>query len=593
MGQPTPPIQPGGGTASTAEPPKAPPRPANVYLSAQEQAAIAKAAGYPGGTVVGGQAIPQPKMGQDRWNQSVMVDTGEYQVNIQDARGNNIPVTITRGQADDQGNPTWGLSNMQDKPPTPAKTPYDYVVNVPGQGAWIPNDVNNPDGQWHMAVPAGVPNADDEIKKAVDRQVAEGDRNARQRNEAATGFYGTDSEKATFDHQAAADKLGQDQLAQRIVEFNRTQKNADAAQETADKKATQDILQSQAQTTLIGKQAGGVEATTAATTQATDQAKQLQPTTVEQAKATLAGTLQNTATAKQAQTIAAQSTLQGGLTNPYLTTVNPMTGQVDQSQMNKAYQPKTQAEIAARVGQIQQLMQQKGQEVQAKVGTNGFTHEQALQEFNSWYAQNVAPQQQSLQAAQDQAAFDRGTAQAATRTAAQTAALGAGNQQTTAFNAMVSANPVGPGYAEAMDLIGKGKMPSGQQMANAFTYEAADPMAAAKQGTTDALKYIDPTAAQAAGLPPPNYNAIDINAAFAPSQYVPGAGMPPGPPGGGGAPPPPPPQAPPPPFAHPFYGGLQQGYGAAPQQDFRGLAQGTGPYGPSPWAYSPQYQFGG
>lgn len=612
--QPAQPAVPPGGGPPSAAPAVAPaagggavPRPSNVYLSPQEQQAILKAAGYPGGTIVGGQAIPQPKMGKDITGlRDVAIDIGEYQVSVQDAQGNNVgSITVTKGQPDEQGTPTWGLSDIPKTPTTNKASPTDYVVKTTDQGVWYPDDINNPGGGYHQILPPGVKNEDDEIKKAVDRQVAEGDRNARQRNEATTGIYGTDTEVAQIQNQAATQKLNQAELNEKIRQFNEQRKYADQEEKRAADKAASDL-----QTAATGREAtqastAGTRATTAATTQTTEQAAQKFPGELKQQAATLEATQASTAQTKQATQIAGAPTLQGGLTNPYLTTVNPLTGAVDQSQMNRAYQPKTQAEIAARVGQIQELMTRKGQEVQGKVGTNGYTAEDALKEFNQWYAQNVTPQQDSLQAAQEEAQFQRGQAQAATRQAAQQTALGAGTQQVSAFNAMVGANPVGPGYAEVMDQVRQGKIPTGEQMKSAFTYQAPNPMDAARQGTMEALKYIDPTAAAATGAPPPNLPGIDIQKAFAPSQYMPGAGgpmapMPPAP-AAPAAPgritdlgPPVPNPALAPGFQHPWLNPQPApGFGnPTPQPIYQGGPMlGAFSAGANPWDYAPAYSY--
>lgn len=594
MPGPQPAVTPGGGAPAAGGAPgnsifsNTPSRPNNVYLSPQEQQAIAKAAGYPGATVVGGMAIPQPKLGTGTAGNSVLIDTGEYQVTLQDAQGNNMPVTVTRGNPDDQGNPTWALSDLPKTPPKPTTSPTDYVVKTTDQGVWYPDDINNPGGGYHQILPPGVKNEDDEIKKAVDRQVAEGDRNARERNLAATGIYGTDTEVANIRNQAATQQLNQADLAEKIREFNATQQANDAKQAAQDKVDAANIAYTQARTTGEQATTEATKATTAATLSTTDIAQQKLPGELAQQAATLAGTQASTAgtqastaQTQQATRIAAAPQLQGGLTNPYITQVNPLTGAVSQNQMNLAYQPKTQAEIAARVGQIQSLMTQKGQEVQAKVGQNGYTAEDALKEFNDWYGQNVASQQQSLQAAQEENQYQRAKDQAATSQAAYQTALGAGNQNISAFNAMVGANPVGPGYADVMNQVRQGKIPTGEQMQSAFTYQAPNPMQTAQQATMDALKYIDPRAAAASGAPPPNLQGIDIAKAFAPSQYLPGAGAPPA------APPPPiaPPAEPAAPAAPPPPALLPPGYAGVPGLDPR-LSGAT-----NPWNYAPDYAF--
>jgi hypothetical protein len=521
---PTPVVAPGGGGTSAS-------RPANVNLTPQEVQALLAKLGYPNGTIVGNVAVSQPKMGTGLGGATVPIDIGEYQISVQDPSrpGAAIPVTITKG-TDANGNATWDPSDLPKTSPTNVDKPSDLVVKITGKGAYYPNDPNNLNGGYHLIVPENAPNQDEEIKKAVDRQVAEGERNARQRNEATTGIYGTDAEVATIQHQAAADKLGQDQLAQRITEFNRTQKAADAKQATDDRVANQNILQSQAQVGLIGAQTGsaqatteGTKATTAATTQTTEQQAKLFPTVEAQAKATLAGTEEANKTAAQSRTIAGQPTLQGTVGGtPVITQRNPLTGEVTQNQMDLAYQPKTQAEIAARVGQINSLMTQKSQQVQSKVGqmVNGkqFTADDALQEFNTWYGQQVAPQTDALKAAQDEAAFARGKDLATMRTSAATAANAAGTQTTNAFNALVAAKPMGDPAAiqAAAKDIAAGRVPSNMDQ---LGWKGPNPIALQQQAIAAAQKYLTPDNL-GTGAAPVNIDALTRNPYTAPGVTV-------------------------------------------------------------------------
>jgi hypothetical protein len=219
---------------------------------------------------------------------------------------------------------------------------------------------------------------------------------------------------------------------------------------------------------------------------------------------------------------------------------------------NPNYQPKTPGDIASRVGQIQTLMQAKSAEVQAKVGKNNYTAEDALKEFNTWYDVNVTPQQSALQAAQEQVQFLRGQELAKTRTSAQTAATGYGSGLTSAFNAMAGAHPMPthPGYAAASAELAKGKIPSDP---SALAWTGPNPVELYQQGVQNALKYIDPASAAASGMPAPSFQGIDIGAALGAKNYAPqGMSAPPAAPPGAPAPPPPPgppvPPAPPPPM---------------------------------------------
>lgn len=187
---------------------------------------------------------------------------------------------------------------------------------------------------------------------------------------------------------------------------------------------------------------------------------------------------------------------------------------------NPSFQPKTQADIVSRVGQIQTLMQAKSAEVQAKVGKGNYSAEDALKEFNTWYDANVAPQQQLLQAAQEQVQFAQGQEIAKTRTNAFTAAHAGGTGAVDAFKALAGAHPMGqsPGFAAASAELAKGKIPTN---VGDLAWKGPNPVDLYQQGTMNALKYIDPSAAAANGMPAPNLQGIDIGSAIGAKNYAP------------------------------------------------------------------------
>src|SRR5215471_19750419 len=601
-------VAPGGGAAggggsifSTT-----PTRPSNVNLTPEQQQAIVSSlgSGVPSGSfIVGGTAVSQPKMGKNPVGADVLIDTGEYQITVQTPDGRTLPMTVTRN-TDPQGNDSWIAQPPKDTTSTTkATSPTDYVVKTTDNGTWYPNDVNNPGGGYHMIVPAGVKNEDEEITKAVDRQVKEGDRNARQRNLDANGFYGTDTEYANFIHQAQADKLNQADLQEKIRQFNVQHQYDDQQEKRADDKAASDLLTAATGRAATQASTAATQATTAQTQQNIDIARQKLPGELTQQQATLAATQASTAkTLQDIQQGKAPAPVQATLGTGYgqYASIDPSTGQVTFNQ-NPNFQAKTQADVAARVGQIQALMTQKGQEAQAKVGqmVNGklYTAEDALRDFNSWHDQNVAPQQAQLQAAQEEAQFTRAKDEASMRQQAYQTALGAGTQQVSAINARTNMNPVGAGYADVMDLARQGKMPTGQQMASAFTYQAQDPTQVAQQATQDAYKAL--LGGGPGGGAPPNPQAIDIAGMLNRTNYGGPQAAPPAPapapaataganwlPGWPGSDPRlsgnlnPEPNAPrplPSQFANPIYAGLNQG---------------TGPYGPPPPPSSPQMPFG-
>lgn len=414
------------------------------------------------------------------------------------------------------------VQNVNYTPPS-TKQPIEKVGS--DEAGWYVYDPN--DKSVTPVLAPHTPNADEEMTKAIDRQTREAERNERQANDAAGNGYVTASELATIQRGVAADKLGQDTLKQRIAEFSQTQKNADLKQATDDKVAAQNILQSQATV-------GQIAANTSQINQNIDVTKAKLPGELTQQAATQAGTEATTAytdaqTARMKQLMGLDKvpTVQAAPTANQLYNYqrDPTTGAVTQAGMNPEFQAKTQADIAARVGQIHSLMQQKSAEVQGKVGSNGYTADNALQEFNQWYAQNVTPQQAQLQAAQQTAAAEQARQEAATRTAAYTAALGAGTQATNAFTAS-QAGRVGPGFAEAAK---SGAFNKADFDPSVFSYQAPDINQTSQQAVMDALKYISPTAAQATGGPMPNYAGMDIAQGLDKTAYLPG---------GGGAPPP-------------------------------------------------------
>jgi len=233
-----------------------------------------------------------------------------------------------------------------------------------------------------------------------------------------------------------------------------------------------------------------------------------------------------------------------GVDQPFVTTMGPDGKLV--SQPNPSYQPKTLAQVQARIAQINQLAAAKSVEVQGKVGQGNYTADNALADFNGWYDKNVAPELGALKAAQDDAAFQRQKDEMAARTSAYTAASGAGRNYIDAFNAEKT-NRVGAGFADAAAQIRPGGKPlSSADIAAAVSYRAPNPTDIAPQAVDQALKYIDPRAAAAAGAPPPTVQNTDPAYWLDRTRYMP-QGPPPGAPPGGPPPPvfgnAPPPQA--------------------------------------------------
>jgi len=438
-----------------------------------------------------------------------------YTLSISDGKGNNQTIKLNHAPGSDQ---EWAVTDAPTALPKPATATVDHLGDE-NTGYYARNGPPDANGQptWQMVVPPHTPNADDEMTKALGRIDRQQEMAEKQANEAAGRGYQTNADYQKMASQYANDQLGQAKLQEDIRQFNATQaqkdKQFDVERAAKDKVDAQNILQSQAQTGLIG-------ANTASVTQATQLAGMKAPgemaktaAETEAQQATTAKTLQDIAQGKQPTTV--QNTL--GTTYGQYAQVDPNTGKVSFTD-NPNYQPTTMAQIAARVGQINDLMRQKQAEVQGKVGTNGYTADDALKEFNGWYDQQVAPQQASLQQATQDAELARAKTQSDMRQNAMQTALAAGTQQLTAIKNYADMNPVANqgALAAAYSKVGA---PAG--ITDAITYRAPNPMSAAQQGTMNALKYIDPTAAAATGTPPPNYQAMDPYAMLDRTRYLP------------------------------------------------------------------------
>jgi hypothetical protein len=385
-----------------------------------------------------------------------------------------------------------------------------------------------------LTIPPNVPNADEEINKALTREQNEQLRRQRQTNEQRGFGYATDDEVIKRSNEAQQLGINQRELTLRYQAQDEAKRQFDVKQKAQDLLDAQSILQSKAQTGLLGAQTGRVGAETTQLQQQIEQAGQKFPLELGQLEATRAGTEASTAYT-QAQTEAARQKLatEGApqvqaapaATQLYSYQRNPLTGEVTRT-MSPEFQPKTQADIAARVGQIQAAAQAKQQELLGRVGQNGYTADAATRDFNTWWDQNVAPQQGQLEAAQQEAQFARTQLEQTARQQAYQTAQGAGTQAINAFQAMQRGR-VGPGFAQASAAAGRGDFaglePAG---ASATGYQAPDITQTAPQQVMEALKFISPTAAAATGAPMPNYAAINIPQALNRTTYMPGGGAP-------------------------------------------------------------------
>jgi len=192
---------------------------------------------------------------------------------------------------------------------------------------------------------------------------------------------------------------------------------------------------------------------------------------------------------------------------------------------NPNWQPKTTGDVAARVGQLQTLAQQKKDEVMKKV-SGTYTADQALAEFNTWWDQNVEPQTAALRAAGEEAQFQRGKELAGMRTSAQTAALGAGTLAQRAIEDQQKRTVSGDFLGE----MGKVWNATAQgQAAGPIDYTKLarpdrDVAGEAARATAEALKYIDPMAAQMTGTGQPSWMTMNPADALNRTSYTSGLG---------------------------------------------------------------------
>ena len=400
----------------------------------------------------------------------------------------------------------------------------DYKDN-PNYNAAVPSTTvyGSADGGYFRvdaqgnAVPVQQPNADALIDKAVDRQIKEEDRNARQRNLATTGYNLTDKERS--DREAALRNSGLDQqrIDIELKKFSADQQNKDAEEKRLSDLAQANIAKTGAEITQLG---ATTARTGAETTQIGAQTAALQAKTPSEVEENLAR-----AGLATAQTGLAQQQVEDLRRKAQLPTIEDLgqgatygvmgpTGQIEE-RYRQGYVPKTVGEVQARIGQINQLANQKRDELMGKVGA-GYTPEQAFADFQKWHGQNVQPHIQSLQVAGEEAALTRGKELATMRTAAYTSALGAGAQTAANINAQ-AARTVSPGYADEVGRVLSATMKgerAGPIDMNKIVRPDRDVEGQAQASVAQALKYIDPTAAQLTGNAPPTWMNTNPQAAL-------------------------------------------------------------------------------
>jgi len=212
---------------------------------------------------------------------------------------------------------------------------------------------------------------------------------------------------------------------------------------------------------------------------------------------------------------------------PYITTIDA-DGNLT-SVPNPAYQPKTQAEVAARVGQLQQQAIAQRDRLAQQVSGGVLTQDEAAQQFDQWWSTNVEPQKGSLEAAQRTAQQAEQRQQEEQARANFATAQTAGRQAADIYAATLPYR-VGPGFGAALNQLSgaysSGKAPPQMDLASAVTFPVPNLNAMAEQATAQALAHISPTAAAIAGGPTPSIPQMapqfDVNQLLSRTSYAPG-----------------------------------------------------------------------
>lgn len=212
----------------------------------------------------------------------------------------------------------------------------------------------------------------------------------------------------------------------------------------------------------------------------------------------------------------------------YITTMGSG-GQLS-SQINPSFTPTTQAEVGAKVSQLQQQAATKKDEFLGKVGPT-YTVQQAQADWNQWWDQNVEPQRANLQQISQQARAEEARKAAESERANYATAQTAGTSAVDAYKATIPYR-VGPGFADLLGTLGKayqgGPLPSTEQIQQGVMFKMPDLDQISQQATARALAHISPTAAGIAGTGPPSMlqqTPQDLTAGLNRTAYsFPGAG---------------------------------------------------------------------
>lgn len=219
-------------------------------------------------------------------------------------------------------------------------------------------------------------------------------------------------------------------------------------------------------------------------------------------------------------------------TELYRSMYNPDTGQYT-DQPNPNFIAKTQADVAAKAGQLQQMAAAKQAELQQKIGP-AYSRDQALADFQGWWKQTIDPQKSALDIAQQQAAQEQQRVLTEQQRQNYSTAMTAGQNAVANVKDLIP-NFVGPGFRDTINQLAgswsnlKAPMPN-LDVASAVMYKTPDLNAIGQKAVADALAHISPTAAGISGGGPPQVPNMNINQMLNPTAYTftggPGGGPP-------------------------------------------------------------------
>jgi hypothetical protein len=482
-----------------------PDAPTAKYLSEQEQAAILASLKRSGWTIIGGAAVPEVKWGNNLVTGAPQATpTGAYTINIADPDGGNTqPAAIFPGNPMADGTPTWIPSATPDALPKPQTTAAQNTVEMADGSRWEAQG-KNPDGttKWVQIGSGKVSNPDTDRSTALKAQSDQADIDRRRANELAGRGYLTDNEWIAFQLDGEKNGLTKEQIGVTRDRYSQQKKIEDAKLQPEIDQIIATTGHLNAQSALASNQAGQVAS-------ATDINRAKAPGEIAETGARTNLANSQALQARTAADVAKGPRVQDVGSGLNIYSQDPLSGRLT-ADPNANFIPKTQADVAARMGQLQvQAQQKKAELVQRGQMDPNFTPERQTAEWHSWWDQNIETQKQALQTATDMAAAEEERQAAATRTAAYTSANAAGTQAISAYNAQAP-RVAAPGFgAVASKLLGGGQLSPSD--ANAFIVpDVPDLQQQAHAATMEALKYISPTAAQATGAPMPNYGRVDV-----------------------------------------------------------------------------------